>query len=69
MRFVWQLKLYQMAKGWRCEICGEGKRAIGEGRTPYESYRHAEMQLVIKPAFFLSPDEALTDETDLGGAK
>lgn len=57
MTFLWDITLYQMARGYRCVIKGGGRTVTGQGETPYGAYHSAEIQLVIKPAFFLNPDE------------
>jgi hypothetical protein len=57
MKFLWDISLYEMARGYRCVIKGDGKTVTGQGETPYGAYRSAEIQLVIKPAFFLDPED------------
>lgn len=57
MTFIWEIKLYEMAKGFRVIIKGDGRTVEGQGPTPYKAYRWAENQLVRKPGFFI-PDAA-----------
>lgn len=49
MTFIWSLTLYELAKGFRVVIKGNGHTVQGEGRTPQEAHRAAEIQLVVKP--------------------
>lgn len=49
MTFVWSLTLYQMKKGYRVVIKGDGRTVEGQGRTPKEAHRAAEIKLVVKP--------------------
>jgi hypothetical protein len=38
-----------MANGWRVVIKGDGRTVEGNGRTPQEAHRAAEIKLVVKP--------------------
>lgn len=49
MIFIWSLTLHQTAKGYRVVIKGDGHTVTGDGRTPQEAHRAAEIQLVVKP--------------------
>ena len=49
MQFCWSLTLYQMVKGFRVIIKGDGRTVVGNGRTAQEAHRAAECKLVVKP--------------------
>jgi len=52
MRLIWNIRMSVLGNGrYVVAIQNEnGGRVRGEGRTPYDAYRAAEIQLVIKPA-------------------
>lgn len=49
MNFIWSITLYEIAKGFRVTIKGDGRTVHGEGPTPDDAHRRAEIQLVVKP--------------------
>jgi hypothetical protein len=49
MTFIWSITLYEIAKGFRVTIKGNGHTVNGEGPTPQAAHRAAECQLVVKP--------------------
>lgn len=53
MKFLWHVKLYEMAgdKGFRVEIAGGGNTVTGNGPSVAKAFRAAEVQLVVKPPF------------------
>jgi hypothetical protein len=59
MRFLWNVKLYEMANGYRVELSGMGKTVIGNGSTIMRAYRAADCQLIYHPPFIPCDD---TDE-------
>ncbi len=60
MTTLWDIKMKLMGNGhYQATIVDSvGHRVIGTGSTPFFAYRHAEIQLVIKPALeWLNPDK------------
>lgn len=51
MRFLWHLKLYEMARGFRVVIAGDGQTVTRDGPTVEAAFRQAEVQFVRKPPF------------------
>lgn len=51
MRFLWRVKLYEMAKGYRVELAGMGRTVTGEGSTIGAAYRAADCKLIYHPPF------------------
>ena len=50
MNLIWNIRLCLCKDGrYRVTLLGYGGESKGFGRTPYEAYDHAQMQLVIKP--------------------
>lgn len=51
MEFVWELKLYKTAAGFRVVSKGGGATVTGNGPTVVAAWRAAEVQLIYKPPF------------------
>lgn len=51
MRFLWHLKVYEMARGFRVEIAGDGQTITRDGPSVEAAFRQAEVQFVRKPPF------------------
>lgn len=61
MQFIWSLTLYEMAKGFRVVISGDGRTVEGNGRTAQEAHRAAECKLVVKPWVCAEQPESESD--------
>lgn len=58
VQFIWSITLYQMARGYRVVIKGNGRTVQGQGSTPQAAHRNAECKLVVKP--WVSAEQEVT---------